>query len=231
MQLTRRYQGLPVTIEKEEDVAAHQTGHNSGVVHAGVYYALGSLKAAFCRAGVQATREICRHHGLPHEQRGKLIVAINDRIERLVPSSRCIKNGLDPERLDGRQLSEREPRIVGKGAIFVQSSSITDYPAIARTMVKEIRRRGGTVLCGVEVVGIKERSTEVTVETTEGEFKTEFVTVCAGLHADRMAAMCGIDLDFRIVPFRGEYFQLPRLSKNEIVKHLIYPVPTPNCRS
>ena len=111
-------------------------------------------------------------------------------------------------------------------AIFVQSSSITDYPAIARTMVKEIRRRGGTVLCGVEVVGIKERPTEVTVETTEGEFKTEFVTVCAGLHADRMAAMCGIDLDFRIVPFRGEYFRLPD-SKNEIVKHLIYPVPDP----
>ena len=229
LQLTRRYQGLPVTvIEKEQDVAAHQTGHNSGVVHAGVYYAPGSLKAAFCRAGVQATREICRHHGLPYEQRGKLIVATNDlELERLgALFARCVKNGLDPERLDGRQLSEREPRIIGKGAIFVQSSSSTDYPAIARTMVKEIRRRGGTVLCGVEVVGVKERSTEVTVETTEGEFKTEFVTVCVGLHADRMAAMCGIDLDFRIVPFRGEYFRLPN-SKNEIVKHLIYPVPDP----
>jgi L-2-hydroxyglutarate oxidase len=183
LQLTRRYQGLPVTvIEKEEEVAAHQTRHNSGVVHAGVYYAPGSLKAEFCRAGVQATREICRHHGLPFEQRGKLIVATNDlELDRLgALFARCVKNGLDPERVDGPQLSEREPRIIGKGAIFVQSSSITDYPAIARTMVKEIRRRGGTVLCGVEVVGIKERPTEVTVETIEGEFKTEFVTVAAG---------------------------------------------------
>jgi L-2-hydroxyglutarate oxidase len=179
LQLTRRYQGLPVTvIEKEEEVAAHQTGHNSGVVHAGVYYAPGSLKAAFCRAGVQATREICRRHGLPYEQRGKLIVATNDlELERLgALFARCVKNGLDPERLDGRQLSEREPRIIGKGAIFVQSSSITDYPAIARTMVKEIRRRGGTVLCGVEVVGIKERPTEVTVETTVAKRSTQVRT-------------------------------------------------------
>jgi L-2-hydroxyglutarate oxidase len=178
LQLTRRCQGLPVTVIEKEEVAAHQTGHNSGVVHAGVYYAPGSLKAEFCRAGVQATLKFCRRHGLPYEQRGKLIVATNDlELERLgALFARCVKNGLDPERLDGRQLSEREPRITGKGAILVQSSGITDYPAIARTMVKEIRRRGGIVLCGVEVVGIKERPTEVTVETTEGEFKTEFVT-------------------------------------------------------
>jgi L-2-hydroxyglutarate oxidase len=146
LQLTRRYQGLPVTVvEKDEEVAAHQTRHNSGVVQAGVYYAPGSLKAEFCPAGVQPTREICRHHGLPFEQRGKLIVATNDlELERLgALFARCVKNGLDPERLDGRQLSEREPRIIGKGAIFVQSSSITDYHVIARTMVKEIRRRGG----------------------------------------------------------------------------------------
>lgn len=141
-------------------------------------------------------------------------MATNDlEFERLgALFARCVKSGLDPERLDRRQLSEREPRIIGKGAIFVQPSSITDYPAIARTMVKEIRRRGGTVLCGAEVVGIKERPTEVTIETTEGEFKTELVTVCAGLHADRMAAMCGIDLDFRIVPSVASIFgcRIPR---------------------
>ena len=116
--------------------------------------------------------------------------------------------------------------ITGKGAIFVQASSITAYPAIARTMMKEIRRGGGTVRCGVEVIGITEGPKEVALETTHGEFKTDFVIVCAGLHADRMAALCGIDLDFRIVPFRGEYFRL-RDSKNTIVKHLIYPVPDP----
>jgi L-2-hydroxyglutarate oxidase len=229
MRITQRFPNLSGTVvEKEERLAEHQTGHNSGVIHAGVYYAPGSLKAQFCRAGSAATLAFCREHGLPVEQCGKLIVATDDvRLKRLgVLHDRCLQNGLSPESLDAKELVRREPRIVGKGAVFVSSSGITDYPAIARTMAAQVKERGGTIRTGTRVIGIREHRDGVVIETTAGSLHSSFAIVCGGLHADRLAATCGIDLDFRIVPFRGEYYRLPE-AKNDVVRHLIYPVPDP----
>lgn len=217
-----------IVIEKESELATHQTGHNSGVIHAGVYYAPGSLKAQFCREGAEATLAFSRRHGLPVEQCGKLIVATDDvGMERLgALYDRCVKNGLSPEKIDSAELGRREARIVGKGAIFVAASGIAGYPAIARAMAKEIEAKGGTICLGARVDDIREDRTGVLVDTTAGTFRGDYAIVCGGLHADRMAAMCGLDLDFRIVPFRGEYYRLLARMDN-IVRHLIYPVPDP----
>lgn len=229
MNFLERFPDFTVTvIEKESVLAAHQTGHNSGVIHAGVYYAPGSLKAKFCREGAEATLAFSQKHGLPVEQCGKLIVATDDvgmgRLGSLY--DRCLQNGLSPEKLDAAELRRREPRIVGKSAIFVASSGIADYPAIARAMAREIEARGGQIRCLTRVQDIREERIGVAVDTTAGIFKADYAIVCGGLHADRMAAMCGLDLDFRIIPFRGEYFRLPS-NMDDIVRHLIYPVPDP----
>ena len=229
MQLSQRFPDLSISvIEKEPSLAAHQTGHNSGVIHAGVNYAPGSLKAKFCKEGSQATIDFCKQHSIPFEQCGKLIVATDTiGMERLAALyERCVSNGLSPEILEAAQLSEREPRVTGKGAIYVSSSGIADYPAIARAMASEVQKSGGTILTSAKVLDIREEVDSVAVETTAGTLHADHVVVCGGLHADRLAAMCGIELDFRIVPFRGEYYRLPA-AKNDIVRHLIYPVPDP----
>jgi L-2-hydroxyglutarate oxidase len=229
MQLTERFPDLSITVvEKEQQVAAHQTGHNSGVIHAGVYYTPGSLKAQFCREGSKATYAFCREHSLPVEQCGKLIVATNktesSRLKDLF--ARCLKNGLNPQWVEGTELGLMEPRIVGQNAIVVRSSGITDYPAIARAMARIIEARGGKILLGHRVIDMREELDGVIVETEQQTLRARFAVVCGGLMADRLATMCGIDIDFRIVPFRGEYFRLP-VSRTSIVNHLIYPVPNP----
>jgi L-2-hydroxyglutarate oxidase len=229
MHLSKQYPGHAVTlVEKESTLAAHQTGHNSGVVHAGVYYAPGSLKARFCREGAAATREFCTQHGIPVIQCGKLIVATRDselpRLRALF--ERCEAAGLHPQRLDAAELARTEPRITGRGAVRIAASGITDYPAIARAMATELRSRGGTILLGCQVTDIRELHDRVVVIAGERELQARHAVACAGLMADRLASRCGINVDFRIVPFRGEYFRLPE-SKNDIVQHLIYPVPDP----
>jgi L-2-hydroxyglutarate oxidase len=229
MQLTERYSDLSVTvIEKEAALASHQTGHNSGVIHAGVYYAPGSLKARFCREGSEATYAFCRNHGLPVEQCGKLIVATNpleeSRLEDLL--TRCRSNGLAPQWIDGYELRRMEPHIVGRSAILVSTSGIADYPAIARKMAAIVEQRGGKVLLESPVIALRESRDEVIADTPRLTLRARFAIVCAGLMADRMAGMCGIPLDFKIVPFRGEYFRLPE-AMNGIVSRLIYPVPNP----
>jgi L-2-hydroxyglutarate oxidase len=218
-----------VLVEKETAVAAHQTGHNSGVIHAGVYYAPGSLKARFCREGSAATYAFCRDHGLPAERCGKLIVAgtgaESDRLKVLY--SRCRQSGLNPTWLDARRLGEIEPRIVGREALLVEASGITDYPAIARTMGHLFEKAGGRILLQHRVTGIREAADGIVVETERGALRARYAVACGGLMADRLARMCGLEPDFHILPFRGEYFRLPD-SKNDIVKHLIYPVPDPS---
>ncbi len=229
MQLLERFPDISVTVlEKEAMLAAHQTGHNSGVIHAGVYYAPGSLKAKFCRDGAAATIAFCKDHDLPFDQCGKLIVATNalevDRLGAL--QARCVENGLAPERLDRAELNRLEPRIVGEAAILVRASGIADYPAITRQMAKVVGEKGGAIVCGSEVVGMREGPSEVVVETTQGVIRARHAVVCGGLMADRLMRMCGLETDFQIIPFRGEYFRLPA-AKDDIVKHLVYPVPDP----
>lgn len=230
MHISQKFPHLKVTVlEKEKDLAQHQTGHNSGVIHAGVYYAPGSMKARFCKAGVEATISFCKKHNIAYEQCGKLIIATNElentRLDALY--ARCLENGLNPEWLDKKQLEEKEPRVTGTKAIFVQSSGITDYVGIANAMADEVRKSGGNILTGQSVINMQEEQDQIVVETDQQTFRARFGIVCAGVMADRLAKMCGLELDFRVIPFRGEYYRLPE-SKNNIVNHLTYPVPNPD---
>ncbi len=229
-QLKRRHTGARILLlEKESRLAEHQTGHNSGVIHAGIYYAPGSLKARFCKAGVEATIGFCRDNGIPFEQCGKLLVATND-IEHgrmLDLHERALENGLDVELIDEPRLRELEPNVRGNGAILVRTTGIVDYRRIGKRMGELFEDLGGDLRVGARVSRISESSDKVVVETADGQrFETHFLIACAGLQADRVAQMQGLDADFRIVPYRGEYYRLPD-SKSNIVKHLIYPIPDP----
>lgn len=216
-------------LEKEAGLASHQTGHNSGVIHAGVYYAPGSLKARLCREGNRDTKEFCAAHGIPVDVCGKLIVATDDlEAARLVElKERCLANEIPTDELSGAELRAMEPRIVGRAALLVRSTGIVDYRRVALALADEVRRLGGIIRPGTQVQGIHESETGVVLTLAGGEaIELERLIVCAGLQADRMARLAGLKVDFRIIPFRGEYFQLPR-EKSSIVKHLIYPVPDP----
>jgi L-2-hydroxyglutarate oxidase len=219
-------------LEKENQFAKHQTGHNSGVIHAGVYYAPGSLKADFCKRGVAATLAFCAEHNIKVEQCGKLLVATNElELERMAALfERCLENGLDVELLTQAQLKEREPNIIGLGAIFAKDTGIVNYQQVSMAMAKQFEKLGGEARLNYEVTDLDESTDHVTVfanhDGKSEEFKTDFLITCSGLMADRTTRMLGIKTDFQIIPFRGEYYQLPE-KYNNIVKHLIYPIPDP----
>ena len=217
-----------VLIEKEAALARHQTGHNSGVIHAGVYYQPGSLKADFCRRGAEATFAFCREHGLPVLQCGKLLVA-TDAVEfaRMADlETRCGQNGIETHRWSAGELARSEPRISGIGALLVPATGITDYRQISSKMAERFVRMGGQVTLGKPVRALKENADAVRIALGSTRLRAKYVIVCGGLMADRIARMMGIDIDFRIVPFRGEYYRLPA-RHNRIVSHLIYPIPDP----
>lgn len=226
--LLTRLPGLGVTVlEKEDGLSLHQTGRNSGVIHAGIYYAPGSLKADFCRRGLAATLAYCAEHGIAHERPGKLIVATSSlELERLSAlQSRAQHNGLDVRGVSAAELRELEPNITGLAAILSPTTGIVDYPAMVRSMAQRVVELGGQVLTGAEVAGIVERSDGVSVALADGrELRSAHLIACAGLHADRIASLCGLGDDFAIVPFKGEYFRLAA-RHDSIVSHLIYPVP------
>ncbi len=217
-----------VVIEKEDRLSAHQTGHNSGVVHAGVYYQPGSMKALFCRRGVEETIRFSRENNIPVEQCGKLIVATSaDELARMKNlEDRCLENGIEFELLSANELKTREPRISGVGAILAKTTGIADYPAICRTMGDKFQELGGEIRLGLAVVGVQETADEVVVQAGQEEIRARHLIVCAGMMSDRLAHMLDVEADFAMVPFRGEYYRLPP-EKNNIVKHLIYPVPDP----
>lgn len=220
-------------IEKEDGYARHQTGHNSGVIHAGVYYAPGSLKAQFCKEGVAATMAFCDKHGINYEQCGKLLVATNElEFERMKALyERCQQNEIEVEWLDADALKQREPNIVGVGALFVPTTGIVSYTQVCNKMAEEFIALGGVVKLSHTVTSIDETADKVTVHTTQGgtsvSFEGQFLIACAGLAADRVAKMMDIAIDFQIIPYRGEYYQLPP-KHNQIVNHLIYPIPDPD---
>ena len=228
-QLKQRHPGLSILLlEKEKRLARHQTGRNSGVIHAGVYYAPGSLKAEFCRRGATATMAFCREHGLPFAQCGKLLVATDElEFERLAAlEERCRHNGIANERLSKADLAKREPHITGVGAIYVPATGITDYPRITVKMAALFTDAGGEIRTGTEVRTLGESTREVSIGLGTGSLKARYVIACGGLMADRLARMMHIPMDFRIIPFRGEYYRLPP-SRNRLVRHLIYPIPDP----
>ncbi|GGL60980.1 hydroxyglutarate oxidase [Pseudomonas brenneri] len=226
--LKRQPNASLVILEKEPVLAKHQTGHNSGVIHAGIYYAPGSLKADLCKRGAEATKQFCREHGIKFEVCGKLLVASTalevQRMEALYARSQL--NGMNVERLDADQLRAREPNIVGLGGLFLDATGIVDYRQVCETMAAVIRRNGGEICLEKTVTAISEDTDKVTVSTHDGAWQARHLVVCAGLQSDRLATLAGIDIDHQIIPFRGEYFRLPA-SKNNIVNHLIYPIPDP----
>lgn len=227
--LQERRPGVGVTVlEKADDVATAQTGHNSGVIHAGLYYAPESLKARLCRAGEAATKRFCADHGIAFRTPGKLVVATNDvEVERLrALGERAASNGIRLRRIARSDLAELEPRIVGREALLSPATGIVDYRAVARALVDDITSAGGRVITRACVRSIEERPGGVRITCDIGEMETRSLVACAGLQADRVARLGGLDLDVRIVPFRGEYHQLPA-ARSGIVDHLIYPVPDP----
>lgn len=228
--LTERYPDARVlVVEKEDAWASHQTGRNSGVIHSGIYYRPGSLKARFARAGCRSMVEFCRRHDLPYEITGKVIVATREeerpRLEALY--RRGLENGLALQRLDAEGVLEHEPHVRAVAGIFVPSTGITDYAAVCRTLARLVEDGGGTLRLGTEVTGLRERPSGWLLETDRGEVEAGWVINCAGLHSDRVARLGGADPGARIVPFRGEYFELTPQTRH-LVRGLIYPVPNPD---
>lgn len=227
MALQERVPGASIVLlEKERELARHQTGHNSGVIHAGIYYAPGSLKAKLCREGAEATKEFCTGNGIPFETCGKLLVATTEaEVERMESlEERAQQNGIEYSRLSTSQLRSEEPNIAGLGALLVHTTGIVDYSAVCRAMAERIGARGGEIRCGVEATAIAEEDGGVRIASASGRIEARKLIACAGLQSDRIALMAGLNIDHRIVPFRGEYYVLPP-SKVGVTRRLIYPIP------
>jgi len=221
--------GDAVTVlEKETGWAVHQTGHNSGVIHAGVYYKPGSLKATYCKAGSASIVEFCKDHGLPYEICGKLIVATDEaELPRLrALHERSLANGLPVRLLDGAEAREYEPAVAAVAALHVASTGIVDFGQVSRKLAALLAEAGADLRTGTEVVGIRPRGGSVVVRTTGGDVEADVLVNCAGLHADRVARLAGIAPPALILPFRGEYYELVP-SRRGLVRGLIYPVPDP----
>jgi (S)-2-hydroxyglutarate dehydrogenase len=216
-------------VEKEDRFAAHQTGHNSGVIHAGVYYQPGSLKADFCRQGSLATMHFCKEYDLPFRQCGKLLVATTaveyERMQAL--EQRCLQNKIEVHQIDRLELTRLEPHIQGLGALLVPATGICDFVKITQKMAALFQSSGGEIQTGSAVTNLTETRDQVVLHTRNQSFSTRYLLVCGGLMADRLAKMMHIDIDFSIIPFRGEYYRLPG-HRSGIVSHLIYPVPDPD---
>ncbi|AZD60668.1 L-2-hydroxyglutarate oxidase [Pseudomonas chlororaphis subsp. aurantiaca] len=229
MALLERQPGASLLIlEKENVLALHQTGHNSGVIHAGIYYAPGSLKADLCKRGAQATKDFCTQHQIKFEVCGKLLVASTPlEVERMhALYERSQQNGLKVEQLDAKELQRREPNIVGLGGLFLDATGIVDYKQVCEAMARVIQKAGGEVQLQTTVRAIVETADKVTISSDDKVWSARQLVACAGLQSDRLAALAGVKIDHQIVPFRGEYFRLPA-AKNNIVNHLIYPIPDP----
>lgn len=228
--LLERTPGLRLTLlEKESALATHQSGHNSGVVHAGLYYVPGSLKARLCREGRAELESFCREHGVPLRRTGKLVVAVDEsELPRLAElKRRGLGNGLEGlAELDDTELRAIEPNVRGVRALHVPETGVVDFQLVAERMAEVLRRGGARIVLGSRVERIVRDGGGLSLKTSTGAIRTGAVVACAGLQADRMAALAGTDLDTRVVPFRGAYWVL-RGAGAELVRALVYPVPDP----
>ena len=230
LEVTRRFPDLHIAaIDKEDRVAAHQTGHNSGVIHSGLYYRTGSLKARNCVAGAASMKRFCRDNSIPFEECGKLVVATSQeevpRLEQL--HQRGIANGVPGLRMLSRdEFRQVEPHCDGISALQVPSTGIVDYTTVAQKYAELIRRAGGDIVFHAKVVGLREDGSANIVETSAGTFRARYVINCAGLYSDTLTRMAGVQTNLEIVPFRGEYYEV-RPDRRHLVKNLIYPVPDP----
>ncbi|MCW2771035.1 MAG: oxidoreductase [Aeromicrobium sp.] len=216
-------------VDKETHVAAHQTGHNSGVIHSGLYYAPGSLKATMGTAGAGSMLEFARRHGVTVDRCGKLVVATHDSqlpaLQELL--RRGAANGVPCRRVDASEAREIEPHVECRAGAHVESTAVVDYVGVCRALADLVVESGGDLLLGHEVEEIVPSSTGVVVRTSAGVLSADHLVNCAGLHSDRIARMAGVDPQVRIVPFRGEYFELTPQATH-LVRGLVYPVPDPD---
>jgi (S)-2-hydroxyglutarate dehydrogenase len=228
--LGERFPGARITLlEKESGVGRHQTGHNSGVLHCGLYYKPGTIKARLAVEGIRQMVAFCRENDVPHDVCGKLVVAADDsELDRLRGlHERGNANGLDGLRWLGRdEMREIEPHVGGVAALRVPQEGIVDYPRVCETLVAKLTARGTKVVTGARVTRLRQSDGGWIAETPAGEFAGDFLINCAGLHCDRVAELAGETRDMRILPFRGEYYKL-RPERQDLVRHLIYPVPDP----
>lgn len=229
-ELLRRLDGAQVTLlEKEDGLAAHQTGHNSGVVHAGLYYEPGSLKARLCRRGVDLLQAFAGEHDLPYDECGKLVVALDDRESGRLEAirARAVANGVPGVRIvEGEELRQIEPHAAGVRAIHSPHTAIVDYRAVTTALASELQQAGGSIRLRHEVTGIEERAGAVLLTTAADTEEHDLVIVCAGLQSDRVAGLAGGSRSPRIVPFYGDYVLLGP-EQERLVNGLIYPVPDP----
>ncbi len=231
LHLSQRHRNLKIAIiEKEDSVAKHQTGNNSGVIHSGIYYKPGSLKATNCKRGYDMLLAFCKEHGVPYEICGKVIVATNEK--ELTPLEnifkRGVENGLDGIRkITPQQVNEIEPYVRSVAGIYVPQTGIINYGKVTEKYKEVFERNGGSVLFNHKVKQIVERNNEIHIETTKATITTRYLVNCAGLYSDRIAKMTMPDVDVKIVPFRGEYYELVK-EKQYLVRNLIYPVPNPD---
>ncbi|MBL4811483.1 MAG: L-2-hydroxyglutarate oxidase [Rhodobacteraceae bacterium] len=227
--LTERYPNASVIIlEKESTLGRHQTGHNSGVIHSGIYYTPNSLKARLCRAGSARTKEFCHEHSIAFEERGKLIVATKpDEIPRLdALYKRAAENGTKVEMFDAAAIAEHEPNVAGLKAIFAPDAGIVNYTEILNTLAVIVTARGAEIHISSKIEAIEEAANNVTITCASQTITAHKLIACGGLQSDRLARMAGLKIKHRIVPFRGEYFRLSP-SLNTVVSAMIYPVPAP----
>ena len=217
-----------VVLEKEHDVAEHQTGHNSGVLHSGIYYKPGSLKAQNCRAGKLAMETFCKEHGIAFERCGKVIVAVDETefpaLERIYDRGQA--SGVQCEMIGAERLGELEPHAAGLRAIHVPEAGIVDYREVCRKLAELISQRGAEIRFGHQVCAIRQSDRDVVVETTGGEVAGDLLVNCTGLHCDRVTRMGGVRPEAKIVPFRGEYYELTS-EATHLCRNLIYPTPDP----
>lgn len=230
MALSRHFPNAKILVlEKEDSWAKHQTGHNSGVIHSGIYYKPDSYKAKFAREGNRSLVEFCQEHGIEHEICGKVIVATREEelplLENLL--QRGLDNELDIKKLGPEQLKEIEPHVNGLAAIHVPMAGIVNYRQVCETFAKIIANHNGDLHLNTKVEKIIETNQGVEIETNHRSFQARFLINCAGLHSDRVAKNSGLKTDMKIVPFRGEYYEL-KPEKRYLVKHLVYPVPNPS---
>ncbi|MCM0592692.1 MAG: L-2-hydroxyglutarate oxidase [Gloeotrichia echinulata IR180] len=230
MALVKRYSHARIVVlEKESNWAFHQTGNNSGVIHSGIYYKPGSFKAKFCRDGCRSMVEFCQEHGIDHDVCGKVIVATDNeelpRLENLY--QRGVENGIAVQRISPEEVREIEPHVSCVGGVRVFSTGIVNYKQVCEKYAELIQQQGGDLRLNTKVEKIIPSGTDYVLETNKGNFETRFVINCAGLHSDRVAKLGQVEPKAKIVPFRGEYYELTP-EKRYLVKTLIYPVPNPD---
>lgn len=228
-QFTQRYPGRQVIVlEKESHVAAHQTGHNSGVLHSGIYYKPGSLKAINCRAGKKAMEEFCAAEGIAHEICGKVIVAVTESdlpsLERIYERGQA--NGVNCALIDQSRLAELEPHVAGIRAIHVREAGIVNYRQVCERLAQRVRAAGGTIVFQARVLKVRHQANGVSISSTAGDYTAQQLVNCAGLHSDRIAQLSGVTPGAQIVPFRGEYYAL-KPTAYRLCRNLIYPTPDP----